>query len=122
MGHVAIFRNNFQALDRLCVADNIIQEDRSIFLNPREEKNMLVFGIVVAAAAAVFVVVGALLPSRWRASRTAVVRATPEAIYPLIADFARGWTRWSPFGRAKDPTLEFEYFGPESGIGAGQRW
>src|SRR5712692_5510204 len=83
---------------------------------------MLMVGVIVAAAAAVFVVVGAFLPSRWRASRTAVVRATPEAIYPLIANFAHGWTRWSPFGRAQDPTIEFTYSGPESGVGARQSW
>lgn len=83
---------------------------------------MLVAGTVVAIVAVVFVVVGALLPSRWRASRTTDVRASPEEIYPLIADFARGWPRWSPFGRAEDPAIEFTYLGAESGVGARQSW
>jgi hypothetical protein len=83
---------------------------------------MFVVAVVAAVAVASFVVVGLLLPSSWSVRRERTLRATPESIFPLIADFARGWTRWSPFGRAQDPTLELEFFGPGSGVGAGQRW
>jgi len=32
--HVAIFCNDFESLDGLCVSDDIVQEDRSVFLYP----------------------------------------------------------------------------------------
>ena len=83
---------------------------------------MFIAIVVAAAVAAVVVITGLLLPSRWFVRRTILVRAAPEELYPLIADFERGWTQWSPFGRAEDPTVEFAYTGPASGLGAVQSW
>jgi hypothetical protein len=37
MGHVAIFCDDFETLDGLRVADNIIEKDRAVFLNPSRE-------------------------------------------------------------------------------------
>jgi hypothetical protein len=65
--------------------------------------------------------IGLLLPRRWRVQRTIRVLAEPDRIYPLIANFRAGWTRWSPFGK-DDPGLHMVFSGPEEGVGATQTW
>ena len=35
MRHIAIFRNNLKALNGLRVANNVVEEDRAVFLDPR---------------------------------------------------------------------------------------
>lgn len=34
MGHVAVFGNDFEALDGFFIADNVREEDRAVFLDP----------------------------------------------------------------------------------------
>lgn len=37
MRHIAIFRNDLQALNGLCVANHIVEEDRAVFLDPEKK-------------------------------------------------------------------------------------
>ncbi len=57
------------------------------------------------------------LPSSKTVTRSAVIHAGAEAIYPVIVS-SRGFQRFNPYHDA-DPDLKIQFFGPESGIGAG---
>jgi hypothetical protein len=54
--------------------------------------------------------------------RSVFIAAPRDDVYGLIASFRTGWVSWSPFGVQRDPTVTFAYEGPDSGIGAIQRW
>ena len=79
----------------------------------------IVLGIVVLLALAL-VGVGFALPSAYTVERSLVIAAPPDRIYPFVAAPKR-WTQWSIWTR-RDPAMAIEYFGPESGAGAGWRW
>lgn len=76
----------------------------------------------MAGLAALVLVVGALLPRRVLVTRTTVVAAGRDTLFPLLASFKRGWTRWSPFGPQRDPTAQLVFSGRDHGEGAVQRW
>jgi hypothetical protein len=65
--------------------------------------------------------VGHALPQSIHVERSIVVNASPETIYPLIANFKSGWALWSPFEN-EDPEIRKAYAGPETGVGATQTW
>jgi hypothetical protein len=85
-------------------------------------KTLLVVAISLLGLVGVLFLVGLLLPQRWRVERSERIRATPEAIYPLIANFEHGWSRWNPFGPRKHPRIEMSFAGPAEGLGAAQSW
>jgi hypothetical protein len=72
--------------------------------------------LVVAALA----VTPFMLPAQARVSRSAVIPATPEAIYDVISTTS-GFHRINPY-RDRDPGLAVTFSGPESGPGAGFAW
>jgi uncharacterized protein YndB with AHSA1/START domain len=72
------------------------------------------------AAIAVIAAVPFLLPAKARVERTAVVAATPQAIFPLISS-SEGFNRFNPF-RDRDPNLQIAYSGPGEGPGASFAW
>src|SRR5436305_10611621 len=77
--------------------------------------------VVVLALAIVLVLIVALRkPDRFRVQRAIMVDATPERIFPLIADFHQ-WTAWSPW-EERDPNLHRSYSGASSGKGAVYAW
>jgi uncharacterized protein YndB with AHSA1/START domain len=81
------------------------------------------FKIIVIAL--VLAVGGLLLfastrPDEFRVQRSAVVKAPPEKIYPLIVDL-KGWQAWSPWEK-KDPAMKRTYSGPAQGLGAASAW
>ncbi len=77
--------------------------------------------LVILALLLVLVMGGGLLLSpRFSISRTATIDATPDRIYPLIAD-PRGWKQWSAWNQ-RDPAMAIEYSGPASGPGAVWAW
>ena len=57
------------------------------------------------------------LPAARTVTRSAVINADADTIYPLIAS-SQGFQRFNPYCDA-DPNLKIELFGPESGIGSG---
>ena len=79
-----------------------------------------VFGVVLLSLSSLFVVVSQLLPDRWRIERTAVFRATPQAIYPYLNNLRR-WHLWSQWDDI-DPHMQREFSSPSEGLGASQRW
>ncbi|HEX4511160.1 MAG TPA: SRPBCC family protein [Burkholderiaceae bacterium] len=81
--------------------------------------------IKITLAAVVLLVVGVLalgyaLPSQYRVERSIVIDAPVARIYPLVSA-PRMWLRWSIWTH-RDPGMKIEYFGPDSGTGAGWRW
>jgi hypothetical protein len=72
-------------------------------------------------------VVGAFLiiavsrqPGEFRYSRTGVMNAPPEAVFPHVNDF-RLWQEWSPWAK-RDSECLISYDGPNSGEGAKFTW
>ncbi|MEY9777120.1 SRPBCC family protein [Arthrobacter sp. MW3 TE3886] len=58
--------------------------------------------------------------STYEVTRSAVIPAPPEDIFPLVNSF-REWTKWSPW-ESVDPDMERSYSGSESGVGAKYAW
>ncbi len=79
----------------------------------------VLLGIVVALVVAILVV-GQLLPSEQHVERSTVIDADPAAVFALINDF-REFNRWSPWAE-KDPQTEYEFSGPDSGVGSKMAW
>ena len=85
---------------------------------------MLKAALVLAAAIVVSVVVVLILatnkPDTFRVTRAIDIKAPPEKIFPLIADFHR-WTTWSPYEK-KDPAMKRSYGGPSGDVGQTYAW
>jgi len=64
--------------------------------------------------------IGLLLPSTFKVQRSIDIQASPDRIYPLLAD-PREWKKWSAWN-ARDPAMKIEYSGPPSGAGARWTW
>jgi uncharacterized protein YndB with AHSA1/START domain len=76
--------------------------------------------IVVVVLIAALLAFAASRPSNFRVLRKGSIKAPPEKIFPLIADF-HNWTSWSPWEK-KDPALKRTYSGAPSGKGAIYAW
>jgi hypothetical protein len=76
----------------------------------------------LAGLAAAVILVGFVLPRKVAVTRSTVVAAGRDTLFPLVASFKRGWSRWSPFGPQRDPTVALVYSGADHGEGAVQRW
>src|SRR6185312_3955506 len=80
---------------------------------------------VIVAAMLVVSVAGVLLlavskPDKFRVQRTTSVKAPPDRIFPLIADF-HGWSNWSPYEKL-DPAMKRTFGGADKGKGAVYEW
>jgi hypothetical protein len=78
-------------------------------------------GKALAAALALFLLVGLALPRGWRVERSVLVAAPPEHLAPLVLDLRR-WRDWSPWTRALDAQVRHTTWGPAVGVGAGWSW
>lgn len=78
-----------------------------------------VFGALVALWL-VLVLIGFLLPGRYRVERTIVINAKPAAIYPLVGDL-KAWRQWGVWF-ARDPAMQIEYSPATTEVGAWSRW
>ncbi|MEO6530544.1 MAG: SRPBCC family protein [Specibacter sp.] len=58
--------------------------------------------------------------SSFSVSRSAVIPAPAEEIYPLVISF-REWIKWSPW-EGLDPAMQRSYAGPVQGVGATYSW
>ena len=76
--------------------------------------------VVVVLLSLGLVLGGMMIPSTFAVSRSVVVNAAPEKIYPLVVD-PRGWKQWSVWNQ-RDPAMKIEYSGPPSGVGAAWAW
>ena len=74
----------------------------------------------LAAIIALFVIIVATRPSDFRVSRSAVIAAPPEKVFPQVNEL-RNWEAWNPWGRL-DPNCKMTYDGPPAGVGASYAW
>lgn len=77
---------------------------------------LTIIAIAVLAAIAGVLIVAARKPDVFEVSRSATMRATPERVFALLADF-RNWGEWSPYEK-KDPAMTRSFPGATSGTGA----
>jgi uncharacterized protein YndB with AHSA1/START domain len=59
-------------------------------------------------------------PSRFIVQRSVVINASPDKVYPLIADL-HNWPLWAPQDK-EDPTIHRTFSGNASGEGAVSSW
>ncbi len=83
-------------------------------------KILLIILAVVAVAIAAVLAVAASRPDSFRVSRSIVIQAPPEKIFPRIDTFS-AWRAWSPY-EDKDPAMQRTYSGPAAGVGAHYAW
>ena len=76
--------------------------------------------VVLIVAAAAVVAYASTGPDSFRVQRSASIKAPPDRIFPLIADY-RNWAQWSPYEN-RDPEMKRTYSGPPSGKGAKYAW
>lgn len=77
-------------------------------------------GLVVGVLAVVLVAGGFLLSPRFSVSRSALIKAPADEVYALVAS-PRQWKTWSVWTR-RDPAMQIDYAGPDSGAGARWSW
>ena len=78
-----------------------------------------IFGTIVALWV-ILVLVGLILPGRYRVERSILIGAKPAAIFPLVGDL-RAWSRWGVWF-ARDPGMQIEYSPATTEVGAWSEW
>lgn len=76
--------------------------------------------IGVGVILVIFIVVIALQPSTYRVTRSQVINAPPDAIFPHVSELKK-WAAWNPWEKL-DPNMKLTYDGPEAGVGASYSW
>lgn len=84
------------------------------------KKNLCKAGAVVVAALAVLAVVIMLRPDHTHVERSAVIKASPQAVQAYVNDLGN-WNSFSPWADL-DPNAKISYEGPRAGEGAMFRW
>lgn len=69
---------------------------------------------------ALLILAGFLLPREIIVERSVYITKPPESVFSYVNNL-RNFNSWSPWYQL-DPTTEYEYSGPESGIGATMSW
>jgi hypothetical protein len=81
---------------------------------------LLIVAALIGLAVAIVIVLASGKPDAFRVERRATMSASPEVIFPQLADLHR-WAAWSPWEKL-DPAMERTYGGPASGEGASYSW
>jgi uncharacterized protein YndB with AHSA1/START domain len=81
---------------------------------------LVIIAVLLAVAIAAVLVLAATKPDTLRVQRSIGIKAPPERIFPLIADFHQ-WVSWSPYEQ-KDPAMKRTYDGAANGKGAVYAW
>jgi uncharacterized protein YndB with AHSA1/START domain len=76
--------------------------------------------IVVVLLAAVLLLGGLLLSPKFKVTRSVLINAPVDKVYALVAD-PRGWKQWAVWNQ-RDPAMQIDYSGPDSGAGAKWTW
>lgn len=76
--------------------------------------------IAIVAVIAVFLIVIAIQPDSFSVERSALIDATPEALFAQVNDH-RNFVKWNPFNEL-DPDVVNTFSGAESGVGAVCSW
>jgi uncharacterized protein YndB with AHSA1/START domain len=80
-------------------------------------KKVALTGLVLAASVLGY---AATKPDSTHVERTATIKASPDKIFPLIADL-HAWNQWSPYEKV-DPAMKRTFSGAPSGEGAIYEW
>ncbi len=80
------------------------------------KKVAIVIGVLIVAC----VGAAAMQPEDFSVQRSVDVKASPDKVAALIADF-HIWEKWSPWEKL-DPAMKKTYSGPSSGVGAVYEW
>ncbi len=78
----------------------------------------IAIGVVVVIAA--ILLYATTRPDTFQVERMVSIKAPPDKIYPLLADFHR-WDSWSPWEKL-DPAMKRTFAGAPSGKGAVYAW
>lgn len=76
-------------------------------------------GILIAAIALILAIAYSL-PNEYKVSRSILIRSTPDKLFPLIAT-PKEWKNWSAWNQ-RDPAMQIQFSGPESGTNAAWEW
>lgn len=76
--------------------------------------------IAIVVLIAGLLIFAAMKPDTFRVERSAIIKAPPERIFPLINDFRR-WGAWSPWEKM-DPAMTRTHSGAASGKGSVYAW
>jgi hypothetical protein len=76
--------------------------------------------VVVLLLVCAVLLYAATKPDSFRIERSALIKASPEKIFPRLNDL-RAWTAWSPW-ETIDPALKRTYSGAAAGKGAVYAW
>ncbi len=68
----------------------------------------------------VYLLICLFLPSTIEFQRSRIIKADRAVVFGLVNEIKK-WDMWSPWNKM-DPDWQMEYFGPESGKGAGYIW
>src|ERR1700682_2994502 len=79
-----------------------------------------IVGLVVLAAIVILLVYVSTRPDQFRIARKVTIKASPEAIFPLIGDLRR-FNEWNPFAKA-DPAIKLAYGATSAGPGGSYNW
>jgi len=79
----------------------------------------LIIGLITLAALALFLAYAATRPAAFEYSRSVLIAAPAEAIFPHI-NRLQSFDEWNPF--AGDPKMQLSYSGPADGPGAASAW
>jgi hypothetical protein len=80
------------------------------------KKILLWVAIVIVAVS----LLAQLIPARWEVTRSTVVNAQPESIYPWLVNI-ENWKEWNAFS-TNDPEIVHTYPGETVGVGARDIW
>ncbi|SDZ88891.1 SRPBCC family protein [Microbulbifer marinus] len=69
---------------------------------------------------ALLVLAGFLFPREVTLERSVYIAKPPQAVFPYVNNF-RNFNSWSPWYQL-DPNTQYEYSGPEEGLGAVMSW
>lgn len=83
-------------------------------------KILKTFFIVLVVLAALFVIVGLFLPSKFHIERSAVISAPQEQLFEQVND-VKNWNNWSAWNKL-DPNWKVTYSEATSGTGASFSW
>lgn len=81
---------------------------------------LLWIGLIVVTFVVALLAYATTRPKTFRVSRSAIINAPADRIYPLIDDF-RAWSTWSPFDQL-DPAMKKTFSGPATGTGSVYEW
>ena len=77
--------------------------------------------VAVGLLLLVLIIVSQFLPGKYHVERSVVMAAKADAVFAWVNNL-RKWPEWSAWTAAKDPTLVYQYEGPEEGVGAISKW